>query len=103
MAKKGFVCTQATEKVGLIKKDLLAEKQDLFEKKVWGKVPSQEKKVLCYKKKGIAEAKKCKNRIIWEKQVMVKTEKRRISSHPTVAIWTFTFHINQALCSWFGR
>jgi hypothetical protein len=34
MAKKGFVCTQATEKVGLIKKDLLAEKQDLFEKKV---------------------------------------------------------------------
>ena len=82
MAKKGFVCTQATEKVGLIKKDLLAEKQDLFEKKVWGKVPSQEKKVLCYKKKELQKQKSVKTGFIWEKQVMIKTEKRRISSHP---------------------
>ena len=44
MAKKGFVCTQATEKVGLIKKDLLAKEQDLFQKK------SQEKYLL--RKKG---------------------------------------------------
>jgi hypothetical protein len=50
----------------LIKKDLLAEKQDLFEKKVWGKVPSQEKKVLCYKKKELQKQKSVKTGFIWE-------------------------------------
>jgi hypothetical protein len=39
------------------KKDLLAEKQDLFEKNV-RKSPFSGKKVLCYKKTGIAKAKK---------------------------------------------
>ena len=58
MAKKGFVCTQATEKVGLIKKDLLAEKQDLFEKKVWGKVPSQKKRFCDAKKQDLSEKKR---------------------------------------------
>ena len=50
------------------KKDLLAEKQDLFEKKMRGKVPSQEKRFYVTKKTGITKAKKYKNRIYLRKK-----------------------------------
>ena len=55
---------------GLIKKkDLIAEKQDLFEKKMRGILsPFSGKKVLGYKKTGIAKAKKYKNRIYLRKK-----------------------------------
>ena len=58
------------------KKDLLAEKQDLFEKKLRGKVHSQKKRFCDTKKQDLSE----------KKRGMIKTEKRRISSHPFLAI-----------------
>jgi hypothetical protein len=73
MEKMRFVCTK---NVALIKKDLLAEKQDLFEKKV-RKSPFLGKKVLCYKKTGIAKAKKYKNRIFLRKKGDNKKRKKK--------------------------
>ena len=64
------------------KKDLLAEKQDLFEKNE-RKSPFSGKKVLGYKKKQeLQKQKSIKTGFIWEKKAIIKTEKRRISSHP---------------------
>jgi hypothetical protein len=42
-----------------------------------------EESVLLNRKTGIANAKKYKNRIYLKKKVIIKTEKRRISSHPS--------------------
>ena len=58
------------------KKDLLAEKQDLFEKKLQGKVHSQKKRFCDTKKQDLSE----------KKRGMIKTEKRRISSHPRLTL-----------------
>ena len=52
--------------------DLLAEKQDLFKKKCEEKSLLRKKGFVMQKKQDLSEKKK------W----MIKTEKRRISSHP---------------------
>ena len=52
------------------KKDLLSEKQDLFSL-------FRKKKVLCYKKTGIAKAKKCKNMIYLRKKGDGKNRKKK--------------------------
>ena len=59
------------------KKDLLADKQDLFEKKSVRKSPFSGKKVLCYKKTGIVKAKKYKNRIYLRKKGDDKNRKKK--------------------------
>ena len=59
MEKQVLFAHKPQKNAGFIKKkDLLAEKQDLFEKKMRGKVPSQEKKVLGYKKNRNCKSKK---------------------------------------------
>ena len=69
MEKIGFVSLHISHKKCWLdkKKDLLAEKQDLFEKNE-RKSPFSGKKVLGYKKTGIAKAKKYKNRIYLRKK-----------------------------------
>ena len=65
----GFCLHISHKKVGLKKKDLLAEKQDLFS--------LFREKFLCYKKTGIAKAKKCKNRIYLRKKGDDKNRKKK--------------------------
>ena len=60
---------QSHKNAGLIKKDLISEKQYLFEKNE-RKSPFSGKKVLGYKKTGIAKAKKYKNRIYLRKKAI---------------------------------
>ena len=59
------------------KKGFTCRKTGFVWKKVWGKVPSQEKKVLCYKKTGIVKAKKYKNRIYLRKKGDDKNRKKK--------------------------
>ena len=70
------------KKVGLKKKDLLAEKQDFFEKNE-KKSPFSGKKVLGYKKTGIAKAKKYKNRIYLRKKGNNKNREKKDFFPPT--------------------
>ena len=77
---KNRFCLHISHKnAGLIKKkDLIAEKQDLFEKKMRGILsPFSGKKVLGYKKTGIAKAKKYKNRIYLRKKGNDKNREKK--------------------------
>ena len=69
MEKQVLFAHKPQKNAGFIKKkDLLAEKQDLFEKKMRGKVPSQEKRFQVTKKQELQKQKSIKTGFISEKR-----------------------------------
>ena len=76
---KNGLCLHISHKKSWLdkKKGFFCRKTGFVWKKMWEKVHSQEKKVLCYKKTGIAKAKKYKNRIYLRKKSDDKNRKKK--------------------------
>ena len=68
--KIGFCLHISHKKVGLKKKDLLAEKQDFFSL-------FRKKKFYVTQKQELQKQKSVKKGFIWEEKVMIKTEKKK--------------------------